>query len=112
MAVNAESEALRRSFSYLVNSIDTTAILPVALSKKLIIDRVRQSCSNEPDDYKKAEKFLSSLLRTVNGNFRMFQTFVQILKETSQSTIASQLEGEQNNNIICIKINVVHRYFR
>ena len=93
MAVTAESEALRRSFSYLVNSIDTTALLPAALSRGLITERVRQNCSTEPDNYRRAEKFLSELQRTVNGNCEMFHTFLQILRDTGQQCIASHLDG-------------------
>ena len=35
----AEPEALKHSFSYLVNSIDTAALLTAALSRNLITDR-------------------------------------------------------------------------
>ena len=35
----AELEALKHSFSYLVKSIDTAALLPAALSRNLIMDR-------------------------------------------------------------------------
>ena len=49
----AEPEALKHSFSYLVNSIDTAALLSVALSRNLITDRQRTECYNEADPYKK-----------------------------------------------------------
>ena len=57
----AEPEALKHSFSYLVNSIDTAALLPVALSRNLITDRQRTECYNEADPYKKAETFVGYL---------------------------------------------------
>ena len=90
----AEPEALKHSFSYLVSSIDTAALLPAALSKELITDRQRTDCSSETDSaYQKAEKFLSYLQRAVNGDYYKFHTFVQILQETGQSHIASCLRG-------------------
>ena len=90
----AEPEALKHSFSYLVNSIDTAALLPAALSRNLITDRQRTECSNETHSvYQRAEKFLSYLQRAVNGDYYKFYTFVQILQETNQAQIASRLRG-------------------
>ena len=89
----AEPEALKHLFSYLVNSIDTAALLPAALSKNLITDRQRTECSNETDPYKKAEKFLGHLQRAVNADYENYYTIIQILKETSQAQIASRLRG-------------------
>ena len=89
----AEPEALKHSFSYLVNSIDTAALLPIALSRNLITDRQRTECYNEADPYKKAETFVGYLQRAVNGDYHKFYTFVQILQETDQTEIASRLRG-------------------
>ena len=89
----AEPEALKHSFSYLINSIDTTALLPAALSKDLITERQRSECSSETEAYKKAETFVGYLLRAVNGNCYKFYTFLQILQETNQTPIASHLRG-------------------
>ena len=89
----AESEALNQAFSYLVKSIDATALLPAAMGKKLITEWQRSDCASEPDPYKKAEKFLSHLQRGVNGDRDKFLTFVQILHETRQNKIAWQLRG-------------------
>ena len=89
----AEPEALKHLFSFLVNSIDTAALLPVALSKNLITDRQRTECSNETDPYKKAETFLGHLQRAVNSSYTKFYTFVQICQETDQVEIASRLRG-------------------
>lgn len=90
----AEPEALKHSFSYLVNSIDTAAILPVALSRNLITDCQRTECSNENDSvYKRAEKFLGYLQRAVNGDYYKFHTFVQLLQENGQAKLASRLRG-------------------
>ena len=89
----AEPEALNHSFSYLVNSIDTAALLPAALSRNLITDRQRTECYNEADPYKKAETFVGYLQRAVNADYDNFHTFVQILKETGQAKIASRLRG-------------------
>ena len=89
-----EPEALKHSFSYLVNSIDTAALLPAALSRNLITDRQRTECSNETHSvYQRAEKFLTYLQRAVNGDYYKFHTFVQILQETNQAHIASRLRG-------------------
>ena len=89
----AESEALNQAFSYLRNSIDADALLPAALSRELITEGQRSECANEPDPYKKAEKFLSHVQRAVNGDRENFHTFVQILHETRQDKIAWQLHG-------------------
>ena len=89
----AEPEALKHSFSYLVKSIDTVALLPVALSKNIITERQRSECSSELDPYKKADIFLGHLQRAVNGDYDKFHTFVQLLKETNQTQIATRLRG-------------------
>ena len=89
----AESEALNHLFSYLVNSIDTPALLPVALSRNLITDRQRTECYNETDPYKKAETFLGHLQRAVNADCDNYYTIIQILKETGQADIVSRLQG-------------------
>ena len=90
----AEREALKRSFSYLMNSIDTATLLPAALSRNLITDRQRTECSNENDSvYQRAEKFLSYLQRAVNNDYYNFHVFVQILQETDQTRTASHLRG-------------------
>ena len=88
-----ELEALKHLFSYLVNSIDTAALLPAALSRNLITDRQRTECYNEADPYKKAEIFLGYLQRAVNTDYDNYHTFVQILKQTDQAQIASRLRG-------------------
>ena len=92
-AAPAEPEALKHSFSYLVNNIDTAALLPAALSRNLITDRQRTECSSEADTYKKADVFVGYLLRAVNGDCYKFYTFLQILQETNQPLIASHLRG-------------------
>ena len=89
----AEPVALKRSFSYLVSSIDTAALLPAALSRNLITDRQRVECYNEADSYKKAETFVGYLQRAVNTDYINFHIFVQILQETGQGKIASRLRG-------------------
>ena len=90
----AESEALKIAFDYLVNSIDTAVLLPKALSSRLISEPQRSECASEPDPYKKAEKFLGHLQRAVNGDSNKYHTFIQVLKETGQASIASRLGGE------------------
>ena len=90
----AESEALKHLLSYLVNRIDTAALLPAALSRNLITDRQRTECSNETDSvYQRAEKFLGYLQQAVNADYTKFYTFIQILQETSQAHIMSRLRG-------------------
>ena len=91
---SAESEALKLAFVYLVNSINIPALLPRALSSHLISERQRSECASEPDPYEKAEKFLGHLQRTVNGDKNKYHTFIHILKEIDQSSIASRLRGE------------------
>ena len=91
---SAEPEALNHSFSYLVSSIDTAALLPVALSRNLITDRQRTECSKETHSVcQRAETFVGYLQRAVNADYDNFHTFVQILKETGQAKIASRLRG-------------------
>lgn len=89
----AEPEALKHMFSYLVNSVDTAALLPAALSRGLITDRQRSECSNETDPYKKAEMFVGYLQRAVNGDYYNYHVFVQILQENGQGHIATRLRG-------------------
>ena len=89
-----ESEALKLSFSYLVNSIDTKSILRAALSSQLVSDSQRSECVSETDSYNKAEKFLGNLQRAVNGDSNKFQKFVKVLKETNQEAIAHGLQGK------------------
>ena len=90
---SAESETLRLAFSYLVNSIDSTAVLPAALGAHLISDSQRSECASEPNPYEKAGKFLGHLQRAVNGDSNKYHTFIQVLKETGQASIASRLQG-------------------
>ena len=91
---SAESEALKIAFDYLVNSIDTESLLSKALSSQLISERQRSECASEPEPYEKAEKFLGHLQRAVNGDSNKYHTFIQVLKETGQASIASRLCGE------------------
>ena len=90
---NQLQAALGLAFSYLVNSIEATDLLPVARSRQLITERQRSECASEPDPYKKAEKFLENLQRAVNGDSSKFHTFVQVLEETNHANIASRLRG-------------------
>ena len=91
---SAESEALKIAFDYLVNSIDTESLLSKALSSQLISERQRSECASEPEPYEKAEKFLGHLQRAVNGDSNKYHTYIQVLKETDQASIASRLCGE------------------
>ena len=89
----AAAEALKHSFSYLVNNVDTDALLPAALSKHLITDHQRTECYNEADPYKKAEMFLGYLQQAVITGYDSYHTFVLILKQTGQLQTASHLHG-------------------
>ena len=77
----AELEALRISFDHLVSCIDTATLLTKALSSQLISEPQRSECASEPDPYKKAEKFVGHLQRTVNGDSNKYHTFIQVVKE-------------------------------
>ena len=88
-----ESKALRIAFGYLVTSIDLTAVLPAALSAGLISESQRSECDSETAPSKRANKFLGHLQRAVNGDSNKYHTFVQILKEVGQASIASYLQG-------------------
>ena len=101
---SVESEALKRAFDYLVDSIDTASVLPKSLHLGLIKEPQRSDCASpysneylcasEPDPHKKAEKFLGHLQRKVNGDSSKYHVFTHILKETGQHNIASRLDGE------------------
>ena len=91
-----EAEALKKLFDYLQRSIDTDAILPQALSKKLISDHQRVECVAESDVYKKANTFLTHLQRSVVGESDKFHKFLEILDSSGQSAIASRLRGEHD----------------
>ena len=90
---SAESEALRLSFRYLVYSIDSTSLLPAALSAGLISASQKSECDSETGPFKRAEKFLGHLQRAVNGDSNKYHTFVQVLKETGLASIASYLQS-------------------
>ena len=102
----AEPEALKLAFRYLVNSMDVTSLLPSALSRQLITQPQRSDCASELDPFKKADKFLGHLLRAVNGDNTKFHTFLTVLRETGQVSIASSLHGK----ITCIII-IIYNYF-
>ena len=91
---SAESEALKIAFDYLVNRIHTVALLPKALSSHLISEPQGNECAGELEQYEKAEKFLSHLQRVVNGDSNKYHTFIQVLMQTDQASIASRLCGE------------------
>ena len=84
---------IERSFSYLVNSIDTAALLPAALDQNLVTSRQRSECDNEVNQKKKAETFVGYIEEAVNGNSDNFQSFILILEESGQTHIASRLRG-------------------
>ena len=90
---SAESEALKLAFSYLVNSVDSTAVLPAALSAHLISESQRSECASETTPFKKAETFLGHLQRAVNGDSNKYHTFIRVLKDTGQASIVSRLHG-------------------
>ena len=89
----AEVVVLERKFGYLVNSIDATSLIPAALSAGLITTQQRSECSGECDPYKRAEKFLGHLQRTVNGSHEKFYTFLHVLDQAGQESIAERLRG-------------------
>lgn len=89
---SAESEALNQEFSYLADSMDTTALLQPSMGRKLITARQRSECANESDPYKKAELFLGHLQRKVNGDCDKFHTFVQMLQETNQGKLCGNTQ--------------------
>ena len=95
-ACRGEKETLKLLFSYLVNSIDTAALLPAAQSASLISEQQRSDCASEAEPYKKAEKFLTYLQRSVNGDSNKFHIFVEILRETGQGSIAVHIQGMTN----------------
>ena len=92
-AFSAESEALKLAYSHLVNSMDTTSLLPAALSRGLIREQQKADCTSETNQYQKAEKFLDHLQREVNGDSSKFHTFVQLLVDNGHSNLASRLRG-------------------
>ena len=96
---SAELEALLQEFNYLVNSIDISCLLPAALSSSLITQQQRLECVHEPNPFMKAQKFLGHLLGAVKGDSNKYHTFIQILHETGQASIATHLQG--NNNGCC-----------
>ena len=90
---SAESIALKLAGSYLMTSIDLTPVLPAALSAGLISESQRSECASETDPFKRALKFLGHLQKAVIDDSHKYHTFVQVLKETGQASIASLLQG-------------------
>ena len=91
--LSAESEALKLAYSYLVNSMDTSSLLPAAHSRGLIREQQKADCTSETNQYHKAEKFLDHLQREINGDSSRFPTFVQLLVDNGHSNLASRLRG-------------------
>lgn len=89
-----EEKALTKAFSYLVKSIDTDSLLPAALSRNLITIYQRADCVCEPNQYRKAEKFVDHLLRSVSGDSDKFYLFMQVLLESDQPSIAKRMNGQ------------------
>ena len=48
---SAEAEALKLALEYLVNSMDTTSLLPTTLSRGLIREQQKAECVSEPNPY-------------------------------------------------------------
>ena len=90
---SAKTEALKLALEYLVNSMDTSSLLPAALSRGLIREQQKAECTSESNPYHKSEKFLEYLQREVNGDNKKFHTFVQLLVDTGHSHLASRLRG-------------------
>ena len=90
---SAESEALRVAFSYLVNSIDSTSVLPAAYSHGLISDSQRDGCDSVEDSFKRAGKFVGHIQRAVNGDSNKYHVFIRVLNETGQAHMAARLLG-------------------
>ena len=90
---SAEAETLKLALEYLVNSMDTSSLLPAALSRGIIREQQRAECTSVSNPYQKAEKFLEYLQREVNGDKKKFHTFVQLLVDTGHSNLASCLRG-------------------
>ena len=90
---STEFEALTIAFGYLVNCIDTATLLPKAVSIQLISERHASECVSEQEPYDKAEMFVGHLSNAVKRDSNKYHTFVQVLKETGQASIASRLQG-------------------
>ena len=90
---SAESEVLGLAFDYLTNRIDSTSVLPVALSVHLITDSQKNEYDSVADSFKRAVKFIGHLQSAVNDDSNKYHTFIRVLKETGQSSIASRLDG-------------------
>ena len=90
---SAKAEALRHVSEYLVNSMDTSSLLPGAHAREIISERQKAECVSELNLYQKADKFLEHLQREVNGDNSKFDTFVQLLKDSDHSMLASRLLG-------------------
>ena len=99
-----EALAFKQNFSYLVESVDAGGtVLAEALSKGLITASQWSECSGQSDPYKKADKFLGYLCRTINRNCENFHTFLEILDRNGQEEIAERLRGKTkiNNSQSC-----------
>ena len=90
---SAEAKTMKLAFEYLVNSMDTSSLLPAALRRGIITEQLKADCASESNPYRKAEKFLEHLQREVNGDSSKFHTFVQLLVDTGHSNLASRLNG-------------------
>ena len=98
---SAELEALLQEFTYIISSIDIGCLLPAALSRSLITHQQRLEYVYEPDPVMKAKKFFGHLMGALKGNSNKYYTFIQILHETGQTSIASRLQSKLMHNPLC-----------
>ena len=88
-----EEKTIRLKFQYLVKSLDVSSVLPAAYSAGLIDDNQRLECGSYSNPYKKTEVFVGIIGREVAANSKNLRTFIQILYNTSHTSIAQRLEG-------------------
>ena len=90
---SAELKALRSQFSYLVNSISVSSILPDARATELITVRDYADCKAERTEYKQAEKLIECVEKAVVADTGQFDKFLSILDKIGQKAIAKHLRS-------------------
>ena len=99
---SVEIKILRCAYSYLVDSLSVGSVLPEARARGLITVRDYEDCKAEPTVYKQAEKFMMCVERTIIADRGKFESFLSILKQCGQKSIAEYLR-KLNCSLIPVK---------
>ena len=99
---SAEIKTLRCAYNYLVDSLSVGSVLPEARARGLITVRDYEDCKAELTVCKQAEKFMMGVERVVIADPEKFESFLCILEQCGQKSIAKYLQ-KLNRSIVPVK---------